>query len=87
MAFTRTKLKGNIQTKRVTSDGNTIITKQTMGKVPLAITSANKLQYPGAFNYTDFTSTAFNASWTGNAAFDDDSVESIWFRCTDSTTT
>tara|TARA_R100000664_G_C2702192_1_gene102117 strand:- start:425 stop:688 length:264 start_codon:yes stop_codon:yes gene_type:complete len=87
MAFTRTKLKGNLQTKRVTSAGDTIITKQTMGKVPLPITSANKLKYPGAFAWSDFTSTAFNASWTDTANFSTDSVESIWFRCTDSTTT
>ena len=87
MAFTRIKLKGNIQTKRVTSDGNTVVTKKTMGKIPLPVTSANKLSYPGAFTYTDFTSTAFNASWTDTATFDTDSTVSIWFRCTDSTTT
>ena len=87
MAFTRTKLKGNVQTKRVTSDSNTVITKATMGKVPLPITIANKLKYPGAFIWSDFTSIAFNASWTDNANYSTDSVESIWFRCTDSTTT
>jgi hypothetical protein len=86
MAFTREKLKGRVGVRRITSDGSSVVTSAVTSKIPLVISSANKLQYPGALSFTDFD-IAFTASWTDDAAFSTTIVESVWFRNTNSTTT